>query len=417
MALSTFGLSPSLCFAQLDEIPVVTINDPQNGWSPVTYVSISGGTSNVPLLVDTGSSSIAFCNDIDMGNSAETIYYGCNAYGDGSYGWVGSFYNALLSFGDYNEEVTDPELSFVALMKTQNAGMCTPNIKGIMGTDLSYDLRYVKEQVLPTSGHKDCSSTETASYYSGQFVKTMLNSADQYTFAFIGLSKERKREYVAKDKVEQTSVMAFGERARERVKNHTCAGSAAFASDENSWYTFSNDVTFDITGLKKDTDCMLLTGGDCKVTIDNKKANNPVIIDSGTSQMILPWLHGALKEFEGMITDETTLTISIGDVQLSFDSDTLIDWNKGEHVITNGDTSSARLGLPVFWMYDILFDVNAKDLTEKNSYGNVNFYKRNSTTSGEKSFCTPTTSGGANMKSSKTSKSVIFLLLLGSLLY
>jgi len=341
-----------------------------------------------------------------MGNSAETIYYGCNAYGDGSYGWVGSFYNALLSFGDYNEEVTDPELSFVALMKTQNAGMCTPNIKGIMGTDLSYDLRYVKERVLPTSGHKDCSSTETASHYSGQFVKTMLNSADQYTFAFIGLSKERKREYVAKDKVEQTSVMAFGERARERVKEQTSAGSAAFASDESSWYTFSNNVTFDITGLKKDTDCMLLTGGNCKVTIDNEKTTGmPVIIDSGTQILVLPWLDGALKEFEGMITDETTLTISIGDVQLSFDSDTLIDWNKGEHVITNGDTSSARLGLPVFWMYDILFDVNAKNLTE-NKYGNVTFYKR-----------TDTTSGGANMKSSKTSKSVIFLLLLGSLLY
>ena len=405
MALSTFGLTPYLCFAQLDEIPVVTIND-EGTWRPVTYVSISGGTSNVPLLVDTGSSSIAFCNDIDMGNSAETIYYGCNAYGDGSYGWVGSFYNALLSFGDYNEEVTDPELSFVALMKTQNFGACTQNIKGIMGTDLSYDRRYVKEQVLPTSGHKDCSSTETASYYSGQFVKTMLNSADQYTFAFIGLSKERKREYVAKDKVEQTSVMAFGERARVRVKNHTSAGSAAFASDESSWYTFSNNVTFDITGLKKDTDCMLLTGGDCKVTIDNKKANNPVVIDSETSQMILPWLLD-IKDFEGMITDETTLTISIGDVKLSIDSDTLLDWFNEKNMYPSGSTSSARLGFPVFWMYDILFDVNAKDLTEnKTSYGNVTFYKRNSTAS-----------GGANKKSSKTSKSVIFLLLLGSLLY
>ena len=324
--------------------------------------------------------------------------------GNGSVGWVGSFYNASLSFGDYNEEVTDPELSVVALMKTENAGMCTSNIKGIMGTNLYLNQRYIKEQVLPTNGHKGCNSTETAGYYSGQFVKTMLNSADQYTFAFIGLSKERKREYVAKDKVEQTSVMAFGERARERVKNHTSAGSAAFTSDESAWYAFSNNVTFDITGLKKDTDCMLLTRGDCKVTIDNEKANNPVYIDSGTPQMILPWLH---LHLERIITDETTLTISIGDVQLSFDSDTLIDWNKGEHVTTNGDTSSARLGLPVFWMYDILFDVNAKDLTEnKTSYGNVTFYKR-----------TPTTSGGANKKSSKTSKSVIFLLLSGSLLY
>jgi len=281
-------------------------------------------------------------------------------------------------------------------MKTQNFGMCTPYVKGIMGTDLGSDRRYVKEQALPTSDLNGCSSTETANLYRSQFGKTMLNSADQYTFAFIGLSKEPppKWEYVAKNKVEQTSVMAFGERARERVKEHTSAGSAAFENKKNSWYTFLNNVTFDITGLKKDTDCMVLTGGDCKVTIDNEKANNPVVIDSGTSQMILPWLLG-IKDFEGMITDETTLTISIGDVQLSFDSDTLLDWFNGNNMYPSGSTSSARLGFPVFWMYDILFDVNAKDLTEnKTSYGNVTFYKR-----------TPTTSGGANKKSSKTSKS------------
>ena len=407
MALSTFGLSPSLCFAQLDEIPVVTINDPQNGWSPVTYVSISGGTSNVPLLVDTGSSAIAFCNDIDMGNSLKTIYYGCNAYGKGYNGWVGSVYNTSLTFGDYNEEVTDPELSSVALMKAQNAELCTPNIQGIMGTDLGSVAAFFEEQVLPKpGGPENCDFTETAHYYSSQFGKTMLNSADQYTFALIGLSKERKKEFVAKDKVEQTSVMAFGERARERVKNQTSAGSAAFASDEKSWYRFLNNVSFDITGLKKDTDCMVLTGGDCKVTVDNEKTTDmAVIIDSGTQPLVLPWLDGALKEFEGMITDETTLTISIGDVQLFFDSDTLIKWNRGNNIATSGDTSSAIIGFPVFWMYDILFDVNAKNLTEK-SYGNVTFYKR-----------TPTTSGGANKKSSMTSKSVIFLLLLGSLLY
>ena len=395
MALSTFGLSPSLCFAQLDEIPVVTINDPQNGWSPVTYVSISGGTSNVPLLVDTGSSAIAFCNDIDMGNSLKTIYYGCNAYGKGYNGWVGSVYNTSLTFGDYNEEVTDPELSSVALMKAQNAELCTPNIQGIMGTDFGSVAAFFEEQVLPKpGGPENCDFTETAHYYSSQFGKTMLNSADQYTFALIGLSKERKKEFVAKDKVEQTSVMAFGERARERVKNQTSAGSAAFASDEKSWYRFLNNVSFDITGLKKDTDCMVLTGGDCKVTIDNKKANNPVVIDSETSQMILPWLLD-IKDFEGMITDETTLTISIGDVKLSIDSDTLLDWFNEKNMYPSGSTSSARLGFPVFWMYDILFDVNAKDLTEnKTSYGNVTFYKRNSTAS-----------GGANKKSSKTSKS------------
>jgi len=407
LALSTFGLSPSLCFAQLDEIPVVTINDPQNGWSPVTYVSISGGTSNVPLLVDTGSSAIAFCNDIDMGNSLKTIYYGCNAYGKGYNGWVGSFYNTSLTFGDYNEEVTDPELSSVALMKTQNAELCTPNIQGIMGTDLGSVSAFFEEQVLPKpGGPENCDFTETAHHYSSQFGKTMLNSADQYTFALIGLSKERKKEFVAKDKVEQTSVMAFGERARERVKEQTSAGSAAFASDEKSWYRFLNNVSFDITGLKKDTDCMVLTGGDCKVTVDNEKTTDTaVIIDSGTQPLVLPWLDGALKEFEGMITDETTLTISIGDVQLFFDSDTLIKWNRGNNIATSGDTSSATIGFPVFWMYDILFDVNAKNLTEK-SYGNVTFYKR-----------THTTSGGANKKSSMTSKSVIFLLLLGSLLY
>ena len=396
LGLSIFGHSPSLCFAQVGEIPVVTINDHINGWSPVTYVSISGGSSNVPLLVDTGSSTIAFCNNTDMGNSSKSIYYSCEAYGDGFNGWVGSMYIAQLSFGGYNEEVTDPEL-IVALMKTQNSNLCTPKISGIMGADLGSPYGYFKEQVLPKPGGPNhCNFTESAGSYNGQFGKSMLNSANQYTFALIGLSKERNSALVAKDKFEQTSVMAFGERARERVKGQTSAGTALFASDKSFYYTFWNNVTFDITGLKNDTYCMVLTGGDCKVTIDNEK----VYIDSGTQELELPWLieyyNDAWVEFRDMITDETTLTISIGDVQLSFDSDTLIDWYKGENIVTSGNTSQATIGFPVFWMYDILFDVNAKELNVKKdiSYGNVTFYER-----------TSTTSGGANKKSSKTSKS------------
>jgi len=395
LALSTFGLSPYLCFAQFDEIPVVTINDPIRSWTPVTYVSISGGTSNVPLVVDTGSSTIAFCNKTDMGTSTKTKYYGCAAYGNGSSGWVGSYYYAQLSLGDYNESVTDPGSSFVGLMKTESSKFCTPNIKGIMGTDLNRNRFYAEEQLLPKPGGPNKCGSEWLGTYSGQFGKNMLNSANQYTFALIGLSKERNSEFVAKDKVEQTSVLAFGERARERVKEQTSAGSAAFTTDYEDWYTFSNNVTFDITGLKNETFCTVLTGGDCKVTIDYEKTHQPVIIDSGHQQLFLPWLNldEHLKEFKEMVTEETTLTISIGDVQLSFDYDTLNDWVKGNNIVASGSTSFAKLGFPVFWMYDILFDVNTKDMSEK-SYGNVTFYKR-----------TSTTSGGANKKSSKTSKS------------
>jgi len=383
LTLSTLLFKSTHCSATeiLGEIPMLTVLDPINGWSPFTYLNIANASA-VPVLVDTGSSNIAVCNTTDMGSSKALAMYGCSAYAGGNIGWTGQLYESEVVFGTKNEAVKDPEPSNIFRMRTQNSKLCTPNLKGIMGVDMAYNTYHDKPMPLPT---RDTSCPNGEYDLRPQFASSMMTAEDSYTFGFIGLSPYRNSPD------ETASVMAFGKTARERVENQISAGTASFSSaiEENlNWYTFTDSVTWELVGVNDDDCADYFESKTCSQTfdldIDYNKDNLPVVIDSGTQKLEIPFVdENALVAWAEAVNDDYMLIITIGEAELKFDNDALkylINQSSQAYVNDNPNAMSLAhgktLGFPVFWYYDIIFDVNWKEANSLGRYGNVTFYER-----------------------------------------
>ena len=376
------------------EIPIWTEIDPVKGPIAVTHVSISGGSSNVPMIVDTGSSAISFCKPTDMGSSEPTGYYGCSSYGESTateeQGWAGELYETNLILGSDNETFAVPAVKAFKMDVYGNDGtthICgTPSLSGIMGVDpfpvVIHDTPRTNvsvEQCPPVA------NTNTTTNITGQFLSSAVTAGDLYTFGFIGMSPDRNSSDKNGD-----SVFAFGETAQERVQNSDSVGSASFTARDlvdTSNYSFEGPVTYEFVGLKDDNCTDLFINGDCSYTyepLDDAKANiteqqkkTNLFIDSGTPGLMLPTVF-LPQDFQPLITDTTVLTITVGEAILEFDADFLkylIDLGALAGISYTGEQV---LGLPVFWKYDILFDVKIDELEvgSESSYGGVTFYER-----------------------------------------
>ena len=363
-------------------------------------VSISGGSSEKPLLVDTGSSTIAFCNETDMGDSTPLEQYGCSSYGEAGSspnGWVGQLYNTSLAFGTGNETVSDPLTVQAFKVKDENTNICTKYVRGILGVDLGLDYLYGEPKPLYPLD-KLCDG-EASDELPGQFASSMLTSKDSYTYGFHGLSPVRDGglglvpSYAPVPVQNPTdSVISFGETTHQRVKNQESLGKASFTSSgynnitgdagNATWYTFVDDVTYTFVGLGNETDCEDVLGwdyDDCYYTVSNN-GESRVVIDSGTQELEIP-ANGWPET-----TDDTVLIINIGDgVELTFDAETLNSWNQKNPYLaiklvgpgSDNPNLSPTLGFPVFWRYDIVFDVSIDKVQEGTKrYGDVTFYER-----------------------------------------
>ena len=375
-------------------IPIWNAMVPYKGLTPMIHVSLPGGSSDIPMMVDTGSDAIAFCKTVEMSTNAEpTGFYGCTSYGvsteEEQEGWAGELYNTPLVFGTGNETFLVSSVKAFKMEVYGNGGttnICEPpSLNGIMGISpfsrVLYDAPPTNTEISPAQ----CLFTNNSSNTTlvPQFLSSVVTEDDQYTFGFLGMAPYRNSSTNHGD-----SVLAFGATAQQRVQDRVRAGSVSFA-EHNSintlTYQFAGPVTYEFVGLKDDNCEDLFLNGDCAYTFvpytgtnvaDENKYGN-AYIDSGTTALILPTVFQD-SDFQPLITDNTMLTITVGDAALEFDADFLRYLIEKGMLFGEGYTGANILGLPVFWKYDILFDVNIEKLKigSDSSYGGVTFYER-----------------------------------------
>ena len=382
-----------LCEA-VGAIPIWNAMVPDKGLTPMIHVSLPGGSSDIPMMVDTGSDAIAFCKSVEMSTNAEsTGKYSCTSYGESTAteeeGWAGELYDTNLILGSNNETVLVSSVKVFQMEVYGNAGttnICEPpSLNGIMGisplSQVLYDALPTPTEISPAQ----CVITNNKSNTTlvPQFLSSVVTEDDQYTFGFLGMAPYRNSSTNHGD-----SVLAFGATAQQRVQDRVRTGSVSFAEHntiETLTYQFAGPVTYEFVGLKDD-DCEdLFLNGDCSytfvpytgtnVTDENKYGN--AYIDSGTTALILPTVFQD-SDFQPLITDDTMLTITVGDAALEFDADFLRYLIGKGMLFGEGYTGVNILGLPVFWKYDILFDVDLEKLKigSDSSYGGVTFYER-----------------------------------------
>jgi len=353
-------------------IPLLTVNDPLLHWTPYTFFSFGGGTP-VKVLVDTGSSITALCPGTHIGSAVLLENeYGCCAYEDSAgthNGWVGQFHRGSVVLGDQSKLVSDPTDMTVALITSQNTGVCTPDIKGIMGVDYGRDKKYGTPQKaiknfngtlmlegVGKSKWAGCVDKSNSKEFEPSFDGTMMVAADEYKFAFIGVNTHNTGN----------PVMAFGITTTELLRSAKSVGQADFTSqtgDDNTWYTFSGDVHFAIKNWKVCDD----DASKCEYTYPfSPSGNYPAVIDSGTQQIALPsaWKLMAglmrqscksLQEDENCLQhpppSKSTLEITVGSAKLVLPLSEI--W------VNDGVKMSAQpiIGFPAFWYYDFLFHI------------------------------------------------------------
>ncbi len=234
-----------------------------SGWGRVyTLVLFEGATNPTPVLVDTGSAELAVCPSTDMGNANATGLYGYALYGNGTYGWVGEWYEATAVFGTPEESVTDSKPIYAALISDENANLCNPNLKGILGVNFGGNYLYSTPQEIgnPQGGEE----TQRES-----FASTMLNEGDDYTMAFIGVTPDNSG----------SAVIAFGSAADEMLSRDTLVGSTPIQQNINSWYTLETPMTVSFQNVEG-----FIEG----ITYEATSIDNYPIIDSGTPRLVLP---------------------------------------------------------------------------------------------------------------------------------
>merc|ERR1712086_198962 len=364
-------------------IPLLTVNDPWLSWTPYTFLSVGGGTP-VKVLVDTGSSVTALCPGTDIGSAVSENEYGCCQYLDSQgtkNGWVGQHYKGSVVLGDQSKLVSDPNDMTVALVTSQNTGICTPNIKGIMGVDYGRGKKYgtppqairspitgklsLYRKKFPTSNWTGCPGVSTE--FKTSFDGTMMVAADEYKFAFIGVNTHNTGN----------PVMAFGITTTELLRSAKSVGQADFTSQagyDKIWYSFSDDAHFAIKNWKPCDD----DASKCEYTYPSPKSGGtPAVIDSGTQKIVLPnafWSGvmsiietldmklnaAALKHNSSTIVkyklpSSTTLEITIGSATVVLP---LLELFEKGHIRGSGSaTSQPIIGFPAFWYYDFLFHI------------------------------------------------------------
>ncbi len=310
-----------------------------SGWRRVyTDIVFEGATKQTPVLIDTGSSELAVCPGTEMGNARPTGHYASCAYGDGSYGWVGEWYEGKVTFGTPGGCVTDSKPMLAAAMNNENAHLCTPHLKGILGVDFGGNTLYTSPQKIGEfTGRGEV-------YRKESFATTMLNPGDDYTMAFIGVTPDNSGQ----------AVIAFGSTAEEMLSRGTIAGSTLIIKSNTIWYTLKTPMTVSFRNVDGLTD---------KITFNASSVNYDPIIDSGTPCLVLPnevqYAMFAAGFSTGTLPSDAIIVIEMpGGLVLELPLSRL--GNVAENV-TFG--SQPILGFPVFWIYDIKFQTQKEVLS------------------------------------------------------
>lgn len=240
----------------------------------VTNVKLDGASDPLPIFIDTGSSTLALClEDGNVGDSTPNPgMYACNAYGDGTYGWNGTFRTGNMAFGTENEyEEAGSPVMFADI--DWNGVNCPVPGHGIAGVNF-YSNEYFQQPIpRPSIETPDClNAPRTKLDGPAPLSKAAFLQGNDYTLAFIGLNLEN----------EGNSVLAFGQTAQNLLAEYgDKVAEAPLQSNFNLWMALDASFTYEFFGFPA---CLK---NPCKSTY-TPTGGEKVIIDSGTPPVEIP---------------------------------------------------------------------------------------------------------------------------------
>lgn len=290
------------------------------------------GQAAQECLLDTGSSTLAFCDEsLETGvQSLKTDYMSCNKYGSGNEGYWGFFYNGAIGVGGSLEV----DSSYYSIMHQEVSMPCGSGLQGIFGVafkQLDQAAYHPGSLDWPTGGVGSCPQA------SKDFVGPLMSYLKQDT------PEGRLGIYWSGAVGSATGELYVGPSAESN--SHYTAGSVQKASlGETGYY----DVTIDDFSFG---------GQSYSVTCNSQYS--PCLVDTGTPIMFVPQsVYSAISAGQ---TGSMTVQLAgpSGPIKLEFDTQILASNN----YIAPYQGGPYILGLPLWAFYYTVFDVDARTMS------------------------------------------------------
>jgi len=291
------------------------------------------GQSSQECLLDTGSSTLAFC-DSSLESSVQSLktdYMSCNKYGSGNEGYWGFFYKGAIGVGSD----LSIDSSYYSVMHQEVSMPCGQGLQGIFGVafkQLDQAADHPGALDWPTGGVGSCPSAST------DLVGPLMSYLKQDT------PQGRLGIYWSGAVGSSTGELYIGSTAESN--SHYTGGTVKTATlGETGYY----DITinqFSFAGESHSVSCGGLFGAPC-------------LVDTGTPIMFVP-----SSVYQAISNGQTgTLAIQLagpsGAITLEFDAQTLAN----NQYIAPFQGGPYILGLPLWAFYYTVFNVDGKTMS------------------------------------------------------
>jgi len=290
------------------------------------------GESAQECLLDTGSSTLAFC-DASLENgvqSLKTDYMSCNKYGNGNEGYWGFFYRGAIGVGSE----LDIDSSYYSIMHQEVSMPCGSGLQGIFGVafkQLDQAANHPGALDWPSGGVGSCPQTST------DFVGPLMSYLKQDT------PEGRLGIYWSGAVGSSTGELYVGPSAESN--SHYTGGSVQTATlGETGYYDITiNEFSF----------------GGQSYSVTCSSQYSPCLVDTGTPIMFVP------SNVYSAINAGQTGSMSVqlagpsGPITLEFDAQTLARNN----YIAPYQGGPYILGLPLWAFYYTVFNVDARTIS------------------------------------------------------
>jgi len=288
--------------------------------------------SSYDCLLDTGSSTLAFC-DSSLESSLSTLktqYISCNLYGSGNTGYWGYFYDGTVGVGSNDISI---DSAYYSVMDQEVSMPCGSGLEGIFGVAFKQlDQAAVSSGLnWPSSGVGSCPSSST------DLVGPMMSYLKQNT------PEGRLGIYWNGQTGDSTGDLYVGSTAESN--SHYTSGTVQTATlGETGYY----DITINTMSF----------GGD-SYSFSCSPSSAPCLVDTGTPVIFVP--SSIYDSISGGSTGTLSMTLAgpDGDVTLDFDAETL----NSNSYLTPYSSGPFIVGLPLWAFYYTVFNVDGQTMS------------------------------------------------------
>jgi len=309
---------------------------------PMNCVNFEGGlrlTVNVnpkgqaaqECLLDTGSSSLAFCDSSLESSlkSVKTNYLSCNAYGSGDEGYWGFFYEGKIGVGSHLEVAS----AYYSVMHQEVSMPCGSGLQGIFGVAFK--------------------QLDQAAYHPGalNWPSGGVGSCPAPSKDLVGPLMSYLKQDTPQGRLGIYWNGAVGSSTGELYVGPTAESNAHYTSGTVQTATLGETGYYDITINQ------FSFGGETYSVACNTR-DTPCLVDTGTPIMFVP-----SRVYQAIRNGQTgSLTLQLagpnGPITLNFDAQTLAN----NQYIAPYQGGPYILGLPLWAFYYTVFNVDGKSM-------------------------------------------------------